>query len=260
MNRIIICDGGFIMFRSILSYKNTKEKTPFLKPTYYFLRMVIGYLHRLNVDLNDQIIIALDGRNSWRKEIDKNYKANRKELREKQADAEWWTEQFKLFSDSFPKWNEIFNWTFIQEQTIEADDIGSVVCRLFKDKEIILITCDGDWQQLAVFPNVKIMNPTTKGYKSKAKNATPFMAIENGYSILESKIQFGDKSDNILGKPQNAIEYDNRKKIVDLINPLPDFIESKVKEKLLMIMPKNLYISKVPYPSIRKQLEALYDK
>lgn len=260
VNRIIIIDGGFVLHRSILAFKNTEKTCPFLRPTYYFLRMIIGYLNRIKINLEDQIIIALDGRQSWRKKIDLQYKANRKAGREKQADEEWWSARFNEFDVALEEWNKIFNWHFIKEHNIEADDIASVACRLFKDKELILITVDGDWSMLTVFPHVKLMNPTTKAYKSKAKNATPYKLIENGYAILEEKIHKGDASDNIKGNPINEIEYEDRRKIVDLIHPLPDFIETKVKQRLISLLPKNLYIDKIKSPSIRKELEKLYEK
>ncbi|HEY0089761.1 MAG TPA: hypothetical protein VGB37_13015 [Candidatus Lokiarchaeia archaeon] len=258
-NRIVIVDGGFVLHRSVLAFKNTEESSPFLRPTFYFLRMIIGYLKRLKIDLDDQIIIALDGRNSWRKDYDPNYKANRKINREKQADAEWWNERFAEFDIAFEEWNKLLNWNFLKLERIESDDFASVACRLFKDKEIILVTQDGDWKMLSTFPNVKIMNPTIKSYKSKAKNATLFQSIENGYAILEEKINKGDVSDNIKGKPQNEIEYENRKKIVDLIHELPSHIETKIRQKLIELLPKNLYINKIKSPAIRKELEKLYN-
>jgi len=258
MNKLIIIDGGFCLHRSVLAFRNTEKINPYLKPTYYFLRMILGYLKKLNADKNDQVIIALDGRNSWRKEILPTYKANRQAARDKMADRDWWAERFKEFEEAFEKWNSILNWHFIKIPTIEADDVAAVACRLFTDKEIILITTDHDWYMLSVHKNVKIMNPTTKEYKSIAKNASPFVQIDNGFKILQDKIANGDISDNVIGKCQNQIDYQNRKIIVDLINPLPENIEQKIKQKLLTLLPKNLQIHLVPYKSVQKELIKIY--
>jgi len=129
----------------------------------------------------------------------------------------------------------------------EADDIASVACRYYKDKEIILISSDKDWEMLLTFTNVKIYSPISKKFKD----------IKNPMKVLLDKIQ-GDISDNLLEKPSSEAVFKKRKKIVDLINPLPDFVEKPIKEELDKIMPKNLYLHKIPFNSIRLKFEKIY--
>ena len=50
-------------------------------PPSTYLKMVVGYLKKIGVTLDDKVIMAEDY-GSWRKEIDKNYKAHRKAFRE----------------------------------------------------------------------------------------------------------------------------------------------------------------------------------
>jgi hypothetical protein len=54
------------------------------------------------------------------------------------------------------------------------------------------------------------------------------------------------------------MEFDRRKKIVDLINPLPDFIEQPIRDKFASFLPKNLYTRKLPYRSIAADIDKLY--
>ena len=75
--------------------------------------------------------------------------------------------------------------------------------------------------------------------------------------VLLEKIQ-GDVSDNLLTKPSSEAEFEKRKKIVDLVNPLPDFVEQPIKEQLQHILPKNLYLNKFPFKSIVPDLEKIY--
>ena len=68
----------------------------------------------------------------------------------------------------------------------------------------------------------------------------------------------GDGSDNLLSVPSSEKEFHIRKKIVDLINPLPDFIEQPILEKFRSFLPKNLYTKKLPYRSIAADIDKLY--
>jgi hypothetical protein len=63
----------------------------------------------------------------------------------------------------------------------------------------------------------------------------------------------------LITKPSSEVEFFKRKQIVDLINPLPEYIENPLKEKLMSLFPKNLQINLVPFPSIRKKMAKIYN-
>ena len=46
--------------------------------------------------------------------------------------------------------------------------------------------------------------------------------------------------------------------IVDLISPLPNYIETPIREKLQSLLPKNLYVNKIPFNTIRQEIKKLY--
>jgi 5'-3' exonuclease len=242
MNKTIIIDGGLIMHRSIFAYMNNQQ----VPGTYTYLRMIIGYLKRIGIDSETKIIIAQDYGKSWRKDIDTSYKAQRKEKREEKQNAEWWKERYGEFDDLFEKLDKAVSWHFVKIHRIEADDIASVACRYYKDNEVILISSDRDWEMLCQYSNVKIFSPISKKYKQ----------VKNPMKVLLEKIQ-GDISDNLLTKPSSEAEFEKRKQIVNLLE-LPLYIEQTIKETFDKIMPKTLYLHKVPFHSIREELKKLY--
>jgi 5'-3' exonuclease len=242
MNKVILMDIGFYMHRAIFSYRKTQQ----VPEVYTFTRMLIGDLKKLQIDLEDIIIMACDFGKSWRKSLDHSYKAQRKDLREEKESAEWWHQRYENFNNYIPKLEQSLSFHWVRIWGSEADDIISVACRYYKDKEIVICSSDRDLEQLAIFPNTKIWSPISKKFKD----------IKTPMKILLEKIQ-GDISDNLLTKPSSEAEFEIRKRIVDLTQ-LPQEIEQPIKEELDKLMPKNLYISKIPFNSIREEIRKLY--
>lgn len=284
MSRVIVLDIGAIQFRAIFSYLSIYKKQLekiiedkeiidiqakrelehliqsrmiyIANPDYTFCNMVSGYYNQLKVTLDDLIIAAQDF-SSWRKDISKVYKSQRrnfliemimKSLYVSEDEAkEWIQNQYDKFDLLYKALNMSLPIYFIKIFKAEADDIGSTCCRYYLNKEIILITTDADWTMLAYFKNVRIWSPVTKKFED----------IKNPMQILMDKIN-GDRSDNLLDKPSNELEWENRKRIVDLISPLPSYIEQPIREQLDKIMPKNLYISKIPFRSMQQKFAKIY--
>lgn len=241
-NKLIVLDEGFIKHKAIFAFMNN----PDIPVTYLFMRMIIGYLKKIGLEQDDTVIMAVDFGN-WRKEIDPSYKAQRREAREQKKDAAWWKNIYEEFNKFYEVLDLALPWYFCKLWKAEADDWASAVCRYYTNKEIILVSSDADWQMLCNFPNVKIFSPITKKYK----------IVENPMKVLMTKIH-GDISDNLLTVPSSEMEFDRRKKIVDLINPLPDFIEQPIREKFQSFLPKNLYTRKLPCRTIAADIDKLY--
>jgi len=242
MSRIIGIDGGGVLHRAIFAYM----ANPQCPPTYTYLNMVTGYLNKLEVTFDDRIIIAQDYGRSWRKGVDHNYKAQRKEAREQKKSPEWWKEQYGKFDFLFEQLDKALHFYFIKIWGTEADDILSVITRYYHKDEVIIISSDRDLEQLAIFPNTKIWSPISKKFK----------VIKAPMEVLMEKIK-GDISDNLLDKPSSEAEFEIRKRIVDLTQ-LPDFIENPIKEQLSNLLPKNLNISKIPFRSIQEKFKKIY--
>lgn len=215
-------------------------------PPYTYFRMIISYLKKLGITLNDKIILAEDF-GSWRKAVDKIYKAQRAEFRESFMPKWWWDEIYKTFNDFIPKLDKSLPWFPIKIYKMESDDIASVAVRFIEAEEKILISSDEDWQMLCSIPNTKVFSPYSKKFK----------IVKNPEKILLKKIK-GDVSDNLLENPKTIAEYETRKKIVDLLH-LPEEIERPIKEIILNLPVKNFYLEKIPFNSCRKAIKELYN-
>lgn len=214
--------------------------------TYLYLSQITGYLRKIGVTLDDKIIVGIDY-GSWRKEIDKNYKAQRKALRETKEDDSFWQEMYKEFNELIIKLDLCLPWNFVKIYSCEFDDIASMAVRYLDDyDEKIIITSDEDLQQLCAIPKVNVFSPYTKKYK----------IVKNPEKILLKKIR-GDVSDNLLEVPKTEAEYEKRRMIVDLIH-LPNHIEQLILPTLEKMPIKNIYLNKIPYYSIRTKIAQLY--
>ena len=79
----------------------------------------------------------------------------------------------------------------LEKDHIEADDIALFVVSKHPDAEHILITNDGDWQQLALIGDVKFYNPTAHTFTNKKREQYQY--------DFYCKLIGGDTSDNIPG-------------------------------------------------------------
>jgi len=65
-------------------------------------------------------------------------------------------------------------------------------------------------------------------------------------------------SDNLLTKPSSEMEFERRKKIVNLLE-LPTHIESEIREQLDKFTPKGTNLYKIKFKTIRERFAQLYN-
>ncbi len=247
--KIIVLDWGIFLHRSIFSWRNNKQ----MPPEYTCLNMIIASLRRIGIAPYDKIIVACDGRHSWRKDVDKEYKANRKAFRDSFEDIDW-GEMYTRFDELLEKLDRGTDWQIVKGEGLEADDWMAVACRYFKDNEVVLVSYDGDMEQLCIYPNVKIFSPLIKMKGGKGG----YKVIKNPYKILAKKIE-KEQADNLVNPILNEEDYKKREMIVSLIE-LPDYIENQIIEQFDNLKAKENYdLSNVPYDNIRNKLANLYN-
>ena len=105
MSKVIVLDWGIYSHRAIFATVNN----PKIPATYTCLSMILGNLKRIGVDPDDKIIVAVDSRGSWRKQLEKDYKGDRKQKR-KESPIDWDSEYRKMGEllntlDSATDWN-----------------------------------------------------------------------------------------------------------------------------------------------------------
>jgi predicted nuclease of predicted toxin-antitoxin system len=250
-NKVILLDNSVFVHRAIFSWasmvrlkKVGKLNSSFLPPvSYTYFSMIISTLCRIGINQGDIIIVAQDGRDSWRKDYYAPYKANRKEYRESHEEINW-EEKYNEINNIILqlKKSEVFHW--IQIPKIEADDIMAVACKHYKDKECIIVSIDKDLEQLAYYENVKIYSLLTK-YKN-VKGA--YKIVNNPLKIILDKVKNGDVSDNILVDKQTDTQedYNLREFLINLLK-LPDFVVEQVTKALENLLPLNTNLEFLPY-------------
>jgi len=208
------------MFTSIFAWYAHKQ----MSPCYTAVTMILGDLRKVGLNEEDLVIIAADSpEGSWRKDVDSNYKANRREAREKH-DINW-KQQFASFDNLLCNLDMNTPFHVLKASKLEADDIIAYGVKKFKDRECIIISSDTDYEQLVAYENVKLFSPKSKRYKH----------IKDPYKILAKKIK-KEAADNLITEIANEEDFDKRNMIVNLIS-LPEVIEEKV-EDILYLLPK----------------------
>jgi hypothetical protein len=249
MNKVILLDYGMFMFRAVFSSIHSQ-----MKPTYTAMAMILSSLKKIGVDPEDQVLVACDGQNNWRKQIDPNYKANRKEQREK-YDVDWdriWME----FDNLLEELDSATDWHILKDNLLEADDWMAGGAKYFKDREVIVVSFDADLEQTWNYSNVKIYSPLIKykGTKGAYKIKPPEF---NVYKLIASKIE-KEKTDNLISPILTQEDYETREKLINLLT-LPDFVEKIIVDKLSSLPSKELNLNYLSSPSIRKRFEEIYN-
>ena len=131
-----------------------------------------------------EVILAIDGPNSWRKAIFPKYKADRK----KKEDVDWdmvYTHLNMLCTDI----QQNIPFKCIKLPRTEADDtIGVLTNYLKHDNNVIIISNDIDYLQLAN-DNVYVYNPTKKEYITLTEDYEKF---------VNKMVLIGQSKDNIF--------------------------------------------------------------
>lgn len=247
-SKVIIIDFGIFLHRAIFSWRNNKQ----IPPEYTCLNMIIASLRRIGIESCDTIIIACDGRHSWRKDIEKEYKANRKAFKDSFEDINW-TDMYNKFEILLNNIDKGTDWHKIKVDNCEADDIMAVGCRYFKDNEVILVTYDADMEQLVVYPNVKIFSPLIKIKAGKGG----YKIIKNPYKVLAKKIE-KEPADNLVNPILSEEDYKKRKMIVSLLE-LPEYIENRIINEFNDLQIKGMDLQYIPFRTIREKIENLYN-
>lgn len=130
------------------------------------LNSIRAYKMQFSNEYGD-IVIATDGKKSWRKDVFPFYKAHRKEVRKK-SEIDWNT-VFSTLADIRMELEEHFPYRVIWQEDAEADDIIGALCQKYgtlansEDSEkILLISGDKDFIQLQRYANVSQYDPIRK--------------------------------------------------------------------------------------------------
>lgn len=132
-----------------------------------------------------ELVIAADGRRSWRKDVYPYYKANRKKARD--ASELDWNLIFDSLNRIRDELKEFFPYRVIQIENAEADDVIASLVKQYNYEKILILSGDKDFQQLQQYPNVKQYSPVLKKY----------ITCKDPVLYLKEHIMRGDEGDGV---------------------------------------------------------------
>jgi len=136
-----------------------------------------------------ELVLAIDGKNNWRRGYYPQYKANRKKKRE--ADTFDWAKAFSIMHDIKEEILANFPYKVIEVDECEADDIIGELCANTQEfgqyEDVMIISADKDFLQLQRYPNVRQYSPLLK---KEYKEDVPLVG-------LMEKIMTGDAGDGV---------------------------------------------------------------
>lgn len=165
--------------------------------------MVLNALRSFKVKFGavyGQMIIATDSRKYWRKQVFPHYKANRKKMREDSGLD--WNEIFDAINIIRSELAEYFPYPVIEVEGAEADDIIATLVEwsqtndvstgsIFGNdlpKPLLILSGDGDFEQLQRYPNVIQYSPIHKKW---------IKPLQSPDVVIMEHILQGDKGDGI---------------------------------------------------------------
>jgi len=223
---MIIVDLNQVMIANIMAlYGKHIGETPI--EIDLFRSTTLNTLRSFNKKFSHQygeMVIATDGRRSWRKEIFPHYKANRKKNRDK-SDVDW-ALIFNNLNTVREELKEFFPYRVIHIENAEADDIIGVLVSEFSSRvghpkeNILILSGDKDFIQLQSYNSsvlVKQYDPINKKYIDCA----------DPKQYMKEHIFKGDVGDGI----PNFLSVDNS--FVDNIRQKP-ILKKNLNEWLLL--------------------------
>ena len=155
------------------------------------LNSLRGHNKKFRKEYGD-MVIACDSGNVWRRQAFPNYKAGRKETREKSEHD--WTMIFDILSKVKDEIKTFLPYKVIEVESVEADDIIAVLCRRTNEK-VLILSGDKDFIQLHN-DRIKQYNPVLNKFVGQGENPSLY---------IREHILKGDRSDGI----PNVLSDDN---------------------------------------------------
>lgn len=163
------------------------------------LNSVRTYVKKYTDDYGE-LVIATDGKRSWRRDIFPYYKAHRRDARA--ASEIDWTLVFNTLADIRKELDEYFPYRVIWQENAEADDIIGTLCAEYgtmlnseDTEQILILSGDKDFAQLLKYANVQQYDPVRKRW----------IAHNDPEAFLIDHIIDGDTGDGI----PNILSGDN---------------------------------------------------
>lgn len=220
---IVAIDFSEVFFTCIFSnwrMRHTPGIDMVMPVEWMVLRKIFSYIKAYPTH---EVYLFADGTHTWRKDVDPNYKANRKDQRDKYEDIDW-TDMFQKYADMLSALDLFTPVSVFRDELLEADDLEAILAK--DGREIVIFSSDKDLNQLCVYPNVTLISPN----KKKIKNKFVVREITEPLKELDKLVRCGDRADNVPSAKTEAQKIINNK-LVNLIT-LPPEIEARARAVL----------------------------
>lgn len=218
--QILAIDFSELFFSSIFGWRRACQMGNKLPLEFMVLKKLFSYCKAFP---GREIYIMCDGTKTWRKEVYPEYKAQRKEQRDKYEDLDW-TDLFVKYGQMISAIENFTPMLTFRDDILEADDLEAILAK--DGEDLIIFSSDKDLNQLTIYSNLKLVSP--KGKKVKGKFA--FKVVVDPLKELDNLVMKGDRCDNVPRASSEAQRIINNK-IVNLIN-LPKNIEDRCRSVL----------------------------
>jgi len=189
MKNVVLIDFNNLCFRALFSKDVDIKNDPKFSLWRYFVFDSIYKTLWLDRNINE-VVVAIDNKNTWRKAYFPRYKESRKKQRDDKID---WECVFKEMVNLSRELKHHMPFKVLQIRSAEADDIIAVVS-LHTNNKCIIVSNDEDYNQLCS-DRVKVYNPTKKKY----------IQCSNPQGFVIDKCLLGQPKDDIF----NVITPDN---------------------------------------------------
>lgn len=248
--KVLMYDFHNFMYRNIFAANNEytrsisdPNQTSNKNDIYIFWRNfmianLFGYVKQFQPN---KLIVSVDCKRNWRKEVYFNYKAGRKDkLKESVINFE---EFYPIANEFIQDLKKILPNVYVLEvDNCETDDIIAVLVKdIFKNDDVIILSTDGDFKQLLQYSNVRIFNPD-----AKIKN---FINCVNPKEELNLKVVIGDGGNGVGDNIPNILVMEGYEQVGDKTIGVGEKIAQKILEHGI---DSDFVIKKVceKYPSI----------
>lgn len=231
---------------------------------HFVLNSLLSYRRKWSAEFGNEIILAADGHDYWRKDCFPQYKKPRKKLH---ADSKFdWSKIFTLIYKILGEIEENFPYKVANVYGAEADDVIAIIARDKDPREkMIILSGDKDLKQLQKYPNVYQYDPVRKSnirvsagelnnemfkhiVRGDATDGIPNILSDDDTMVNESKRQrrlTAKKIDSWLNDPNRMIEnysgvfqeerllrnFQRNKTLIDL-NEIPENIAENIRQEL----------------------------
>lgn len=203
METTLIIDLSNILYSTFFNSQKERELQYINDKNDYWRYLLLSDLLDLKKRIQPkEIIIAVDSKNTWRKEYFPYYKARR--VFRKQKSPIDWDEFYKLSDKLIDELRNNFPCKFIKVDRAEADDIMAVLAINLKDhNNVVIATKDKDMKQLLTYNNIKIFDLGNK----------EFIVCDDPILFRTMHILKGDDGDDVpnLLSDDNVFVCDNKR-------------------------------------------------